>query len=181
MKQNRFFKTNIVFACLVFGLVTFTACTPANVTTPSSFSDPFAYCSAVGNMDQPDASYSGPKMPEEVAKGLQKASGASADAPLEIFVSNSFWRCMNGKVYACFVGANLPCESKANTDKTPTAAETEYCTANPSAENIPAVVTGHDTVYEWGCKDGKPEVIRQVLQVDERGFISDFWYAIEKP
>ena len=181
MKQNRFFKMNIAFACLVFGLVTFTACTPAKVTAPSTFSDPFAYCSAVGNMDQPDASYSGPKMPEAVAKGLQKASGASADAPLELFVSNSFWRCMNGKIYACFVGANLPCESKANTDKTPTAAMAEYCTANPTAENIPAVVTGHDTVYEWGCKDGKPEVIRQVLQVDERGFISDIWYAIEKP
>ena len=88
---------------------------------------------------------------------------------------------MNSKVYACFVGANLPCESKANTDKTPTAAETEVCTANPSGENIPAVVTGHETVYEWGCKDGKPVVMRQVLQVDERGFISDIWYAIEKP
>jgi len=69
------------------------------------YSDPFAYCAAIGTIDEPDARYVGPKVPEVIAKGLMK--GASPDAPLDLFIQNSFWRCMDGKVYGCFVGANL--------------------------------------------------------------------------
>jgi hypothetical protein len=165
---------------------TFTAVTPpttelatASATAQgSTFSDPFAYCSAIGNSDTPGPTYTGPKMPQTIAAGLKKASGASPDAPLDIFVQGSFWRCMNGKVYACFVGANLPCDSKANTDKTPTAAETDFCKANPNSDVVPAVVTGHDTIYEWRCGNGVPEIVKQVFQVDERGYISEIWYLI---
>jgi hypothetical protein len=117
-------------------------------------------------------------MPDVIVKGVMKASGASADAPLELFAKNSFWRCMDGKVYACTVGANLPCTSKADTSRTPTADEKDFCTANPNADVVPAVVTGRETVYEWHCKDGAPEVVRQVFTPDARGFISDFWYVL---
>ena len=147
-------------------------------TQAATFSDPFAYCAAVGTVDEPDARYVGPKMPDVIVKGVMKASGASADAPVELFAKGSFWRCMNGKVYACTVGANLPCTAKADTSRTPTAAETEFCTANPNADVVPAAVTGRETVYEWHCKDGAPEIVRQVFKPDARGFISDFWYAL---
>jgi hypothetical protein len=150
---------------------------PATVQ-PASFTDPFAYCAAVGTIDVPDAKYTGVKMPEGLAKSLQKASGAAADAPLDLFVNGSSWRCMNGKVYACFVGANLPCDSKANIDKTPTAGENDFCKANPNSDFIPAVVTGHDTVYDWHCKNGTAETVKQVFQVDQRGYIADIWYLI---
>ncbi len=147
-------------------------------TQAATYSDPFAYCAAVGTIDEPDAHYVGPKVPEVIAKGLMKATNASPDAPLDLFIQNSFWRCMDGKVYGCFVGANIPCWSKANTDRAPTAAETEFCKTQPNADSIPAVVTGHETIYEWRCENGVPEIIRQVLKVDSRGFISDFWYEI---
>jgi hypothetical protein len=150
-------------------------------TPPAEFTDPFAYCASVGTVDAPDQRYSGPKMPESVAKGLQKASGASADAPLDLFISNSYWRCLDGKVYACFVGANLPCSEKANIDKTPTGAEADFCKANQNSDFIPAVVTGHDTIYAWGCKNGIPLILKQEFQVDSRGFISNFWYSIAAP
>lgn len=154
---------------------------PGPTSVPSSteaatYGDPFAYCAAVGTIDEPDARYVGPKVPEVIARGLMK--GASPDAPLDLFIQNSFWRCMDGKVYGCFVGANIPCWSKANTDRTPTAEETDFCKANLDAEFIPAVVTGHETIYEWRCENGVPEIVRQVLKVDSRGFISDFWYEI---
>ncbi len=155
-----------------------TATQPALPPTASSYTDPFAYCGAVGNADAPGSQYAGPAMPVNVAKALQKASGAPADAPLEPFLKGSFWRCMDGKVYACFVGANLPCESKANTDKTPTQAEADFCKSNSSADFIPAAVTGHDTIYEWACKDGQPSIAKQVFQVDSRGFIKEIWYEI---
>jgi hypothetical protein len=101
----------------------------------------------VGTIDTPDARYAGPKVPELIAKKLQQATGAAADAPLSPFVSNSFWRCMDGKVYGCFVGANLPCQSKADSNRTPTTSETVFCRANPTADAIPAAVTGRETVY----------------------------------
>ena len=165
--------------------------TPTTAPTPpastqaaaqsGSYSDPFAYCAAVGTVDTPDVRYTGPRMPDAVAQGLRKASGASADAPAEMFTTGAYWRCMDGKVYACTVGANLPCNSKANTDKTPTQPEIDFCAANPTSDFIPAAVTGHDTIYEWICKAGQPQAGKQVFQVDKQGYIVEIWYAIPAP
>ena len=145
--------------------------------TPASYADPFAYCAAVGTIDAPGATYAGPQVPESVALGLQKALNAP-DTPLSVLQGGSSWRCMNGEVYACFVGANLPCEAKANTDRTPTQEETDFCQANPNSEFIPAVVTGRETVFEWRCRDGVPEVVKQVFQPDAQGFLAEIWYKI---
>ncbi len=141
-----------------------------------NFTDPFAYCAAVGTIDAPDARYTGAKMPASLAQGLQKALGGNVD--LAFLSRSSVWRCMDGKVYACTVGANLPCESKANTDKTPTADMKDYCQANPSSDFIPMVVTGHDTIYEWKCVNGVPTIAKQTAQVDAQGFLSNIWYQI---
>jgi hypothetical protein len=150
---------------------------PAATSTPASYTDPFAYCAAVGTIDAPDATYTGPQVPESVALGLQKALNAP-DTPLSVLESGSSWRCMNGDVYACFVGANLPCDAQANTDQTPTQEEIEFCQQNPNADVIPAVVTGRETVYEWHCRDGAPEIVKQVFHPDAQGFLSEIWYKI---
>jgi hypothetical protein len=155
-----------------------TATTAPTNTQAAAFTDPFAYCAAVGTIDQPDARYTGAKMPEALAMALRKASGAAADAPLALFINAGFWRCMKGKVYGCFVGANIPCESKANVDRTPTQAETDFCKQNPNSDVIPAAVTGHETVYEWQCQNGAPTIARQVLQVDAQGYPVQFWYEL---
>jgi hypothetical protein len=150
-------------------------------TQAASYSDPFIYCTAVGTIDTPDNRYSGPAIPDAIAQGLKTASGASTDAPLQIFKNGSYWRCMGGKVYACFVGANLPCDSKANTDKTPTSAESDYCKSNPNSDFIPAAVTGHDTIYAWRCKNDTPAIDKQVFHVDSQGYIQEIWYQIPSP
>jgi hypothetical protein len=146
---------------------------------PAVFSDPFAYCAAVGTIDAPDLRYTGPKVPEAVARGLKQALGAPANAPLEPFLHNTFWRCMDGTVYACTVGANLPCQERADTSRTPTQGMTDFCKNNPNADVIPAVVTGRATVYEWKCTNAVPEVVRQFAQPDARGFLANIWYAIK--
>jgi hypothetical protein len=151
---------------------------PLIPTRTSNFTDAWAYCAAIGAIDAPDARYTGPKMPDAIVQGLRKASGAAADAPDEWFTNGSFWRCMDGKVVACTVGANLPCTSKANTDKTPTQAESDFCQANPDSVGIPASVTGHDTIYSWNCQKDIPVIDQQVFHVDARGFIAEIWYAI---
>ncbi len=173
-------------AAIVLGM-SVASCAPAVVpaatvaSTPiqsTTFGDPFAYCASVGTVDGPDARYTGPKVPDSVARGVMKATHASADAPLDVFVKNSFWRCMGGKVFACTVGANLPCQAKADTNRTPTAEEAGFCQANPNSDFIPAAVTGRETVYQWRCGNGTPQIVNQVVQPDERGFISNIWYEI---
>jgi hypothetical protein len=150
-------------------------------TQTGSYTDPFVYCADVRNIDAPDSRFNGPHMPDVVAQGLKVASGASADAPIEMFTTGAYWRCMDGKVYACTVGANLPCDSKANTDMTPTQPEIDFCTANPTSDVIPAAVTGHDTIYAWICKAGKPVADKQVFRVDKQGYIVEIWYEIPAP
>jgi hypothetical protein len=142
-----------------------------------TYDDPFAYCQAVGTIDAPDARYTGPQVPEAIARGLRNAFN-TPNTPLDIYMRGTFWRCMNGKVYACNVGANLPCESKANTDRTPTEALVDFCEQNANADVIPMYVTGRETVYEWKCTNGAPEIVRQLVQPDERGFLSNIWYEI---
>jgi hypothetical protein len=157
--------------------------TPAANPAPGSgpqaqFGDPFASCAVLGTIDAPDSRYIGPKVPGVVAQGLKKAFGAPADAPLGPFLRNTFWRYMDGQVYACTVGANLPCQERADVSRQPTPGMTDFCKNNPHAEVIPAVATGRATVYEWTCAKDMPEVVRQFTQPDARGFLSNIWYAI---
>jgi hypothetical protein len=156
-----------------------TSSTPA--PTSVSAADPFAYCAQVRTIDAPDARYTGEKVPPVIAEGIKKTSGAAADAPLEVFTRSTSWRCMDGKVYACTVGANLPCSEKADLGRAPSAALSEFCKTNADAAVIPAAVTGRATVYAWRCSAGVPEVVRQVFEADQRGFIANIWHEIPRP
>jgi len=147
-------------------------------TPHERFADPFSYCAAVGSIDMPDARYAGPAMPESVARGLQKAFEVPADRPVEPFAINSIWRCMNGKVYACSFGANLPCTAKASTDRKPTRAIVGYCQEEPDADFVPVVVTGRETIYEWFCRGALPVIKKAFTQPDARGFLSNIWFEI---
>ncbi len=40
-------------------------------------------------------------------------------------------------------------------------------------------VTGHDTIFSWGCAKDSPQVLAQVWQVDAAGYVAEIWYAIE--
>ena len=144
---------------------------------PASYSDPFAYCAAVGTVDAPDARYSGDKMPAVVLQGMIRQGVVSADAPAA-FQKNAVWRCMDGQVWVCHFGANLPCEERADTSQTPTAEMEDFCKNNRNADVIPAAVTGRATVYEWRCTDGKPAMVKQVFTSDAQGFIADFWFKL---
>ncbi len=155
--------------------------TPASQAQGTTYTDPFAYCTAVGTVDAPDARYVGPPVPDAIARGLRAVTGGSPDTPLDMFVNASFWRCMDGQVYACWVGANLPCQEKANTSQTPTADMTNYCQANLTATALPGFVTGGATVYAWSCQNGAATPGQQVMQVDARGFLANIWYAISPP
>jgi len=155
------------------------AASPSATTEQAPFTDPFAYCAAVGAIDAPDAQYTGPEVPEVMVKGLRKELGTPDDAPMEWFVQGTVWRCMDGNVWACFVGANLPCSEKADTSRTPTSEMEDFCKDNPTSDVIPAAVTGRATVYEWHCTNGVPEIVKQLAEPDAQGFLSHIWYELK--
>jgi hypothetical protein len=152
---------------------------PAAITPVAIYDDPFAYCAAVGAVDEPTESFGAPagELPEVVALGLRAAFGTD-DAPLEMFQRNAAWRCMDGKVYACAIGANIPCWSKADSSTTPSEAMEAYCQEYPESEFLPAVVTGRQTIYSWRCTDGKAVIHQQQTEVDARGYPTIFWHEI---
>jgi hypothetical protein len=145
------------------------------------FADPFAYCAAVGTIDAPDARYAGPPVPEAVVQGLKAALDRPAAAPTGPLVDNSHWRCMDGKVYACTVGANLPCSEKADTGREPRPALVDFCRQNPDAAVVPMAVTGRATVFEWRCTGAVPAIARQFARPDATGYIANIWYEIAPP
>jgi hypothetical protein len=141
---------------------------PAATATPARFSDPFAYCAAVGDIDAPDARFTGVSVPAAIEDGMRRAGGPT---------NGLRWRCIGGQVYACGVGANLPC-GPADTTPQPRPGLVAWCAENPDAATAPAVATGRETVYEWGCRGATPTIVRQVLTADARGFIAQFWRRI---
>lgn len=142
-----------------------------------AFTDPFAYCAAVGTVDAPDGRYAGPRLPQPIVDGLLRLQLVMADAPSEI-IGHAAWRCMEGKVLACHFGNNIPCLEKADTGRTPTFAMREFCAADPASEVIPAYVTGRATVYQWRCTGGAPVIVKQLLTPDPRGFLAEFWHEV---
>lgn len=140
---------------------------PPPVGGVDHLTDPFAYCAAVGTADEVDARYSGPKEPQAIRNQLTMDG---------MFT----WRCDLGKVMACSYGANLPC-GKANVNRVPDAAEAQFCKENPNGPGIPAVITGHNTLFVWTCQHGNAVIERQPFHSDDRGFVKEFWYEIRRP
>ncbi len=189
-KQPTFILLLLTLSLLVPALAAaLAACSPAVTETPKAstvteapktYSDPFAYCATVGQIDAPDARYTGPKMDEALFKDYLTAAklDPNMDYP-DQFKQMTTWRCMDGKVYACNFGANIPCDSKANTDKTPTQAITNYCKTNPDVDFIPMAVTGHNVIYSWSCVKGVPQLGDQLDTVDAAGYQSSFWVPLQ--
>ena len=116
-------------------------------------------------------------MPDSILQAIVRQEIVTADAP-PAFQGNAVWRCMDGSVWACHFGANLPCQEKADMSQEPTSEIRDYCQENPNAEGIPAAVTGRATVYEWACTDGKPEVVQQLFTGDPQGYLAEFWVEL---
>lgn len=152
-----------------------------SVHAAEAFRDPFAYCAAVGTIDAPDERYAGPAVPEAVVRGLEKAFGVAGVEPKAAFERGTSWRCMDGAVYACNVGANLPCDAKPARDPQRTEAMRTYCAGNAGSDFIPMYVTGHDTIYDWSCAGTAPKRGQRVSELDARGYVASIWHRIAAP
>lgn len=127
---------------------------------PAEWTDPFAYCAAVGTMDFPDRRYAGPALVEPIADTLRVPVSSPPDRVK--------WRCVDGAVWAC---ANFDWPVCAMTPTVPEMAE--FCTKNPNAIGLQAP-SGN-----WSC-DGTQPVIPEgeSWPVDKRGFLPGAWIEI---
>ena len=141
----------------------------ASTAFGQTYSDPLAYCKAVGTIDKPDARYTGPKLPAWMAKQLkmQPDQGKMME-----------WRCADGAVMACQYGANIPCDAKAVTSQNPPQPVTDYCRQNPDSQFVPMYVTGHNSAVSWACHGPKP-VVLQSAPVDAQGYQQAYWHKVE--
>jgi len=145
--------------------------------TAAVYDDPAPYCAAVRTIDKPDARYRGPAIPDWMARALKKAEGSPDDTPLDVF-RHAAWRCADGKVLACFYGANLPCGEKADRSRRPGQGVASYCREHADDDIVPAYVTGRRTVFEWHCRAGTPEIVRRLERVDKQGYAARYWYVV---
>ena len=67
---------------------------------------------------------------------------------------STYFRCADGHILVCTVGANLVC-GKADTRRDVTSVAA-WCRENAGAANVPAYVTGHATVYRGRCDGIRP-------------------------
>jgi len=153
---------------------------PQADSSSTAFTDPVAYCKAVGNIDARDARYQGPAVADWIESALYTPQEIAAQKGAGIDVARSIvWRCMQRSVFGC-VQPNNPICGKANTDRTPTKAMRDFCAARPNASVIPLSVIGHENpmIFEWACHGKRPTITRQVFKVDAQGFPSDLWKQI---
>ncbi|MEK7217143.1 MAG: hypothetical protein AAB289_16280, partial [Chloroflexota bacterium] len=115
--------------------------------------------------------YTGPAVHDTIQQGMRQAGAPT---------NGLRWRCMGAKVYACGVGANLPC-GKANPSPQPGAGLATWCNEHPDTQVVPAVATGRETVFSWACQGDVPVIARQALAADARGFVSQFWHELRPP
>lgn len=141
--------------------------------------DPWTHCHDQKNGGVISTRRTNEAFPEELASAMINANLVSPTAAASMKESNR-WRCMNGQVWVCTIGNNLPCEEKADLSRSPTTAMIDFCQANPSA-TIPAYVTGRATVYSWECKEAAPQILRQLFTPDDAGFLSEFWFRLPTP
>ena len=161
-------------------------CTPEAKTAETSesaqaaISDPFAYCATVGTDDSTVTDPGNGDLPDVLVQAMIDQNIVSADAPASIQEA-AYWRCMDGNVWVCTVGANLPCTEKADMSETPAPAMDEFCQSNPGSDFIPAYVTGRATVYTWKCDGTTAIVDQQVFTPDAEGYLSEFWTELAPP
>ena len=155
-------------AALVLGLTSLSRIAAASDDLP-------AQCARLGN-DDTVRDYQ-PSLRAGTVKAFRAMFPGAKTPPEDAMLqAQAKFRCMNGKVHVCFIGANLPC-GKLNTSRENAGAEA-FCRTEPEADFVPMAATGHDSIYAYRCHGGKAEVLRATYELDERGFAKSLWMTL---
>jgi hypothetical protein len=134
----------------------------------TTYKDPFEFCKAVKNVDNSesmdDKRYVGPETPSVILKAM---GGPAA------------WRCMDGNVYGCFLGASgRACLRWKNVTTSPTQSIRQFCANNPNSWVVPNSV--NDTPWSWVCRGTVGVIDTSVKKesLDKRGYFVGAWKKI---
>lgn len=139
----------------------------AGFAAPAPHEGPRAYCAGVGT---DDTLRTPPPSLAPAIRRLFKIHGHYA-------AKAAYYRCAEGAVKVCVVGANLPC-GKANTSKN-LPAVAHWCETHPDTESIPLYVTGHHSLYSWHCIGARAETGAPVGTIDAGGFFEEYWKTVK--
>ena len=114
--------------------------------------------------------------PAKVPANLLGAVARTFQVDAAAVRQGAFVRCAGSTVMACLVGANLVCGKADKRRNLPGA--TAWCRQNPNAKFIPMAATGHATVYDWSCNDGRAVAGKAVATVDRQGYIAQNWKPV---
>ena len=144
----------------------------ASVRAHADVSDPAARCSKVRN-DDAIQGYDPALKAKFIAAFSRLFPGAERPVEERLMVAQAKSRCMDGVLYACFVGANLPC-SKMDAKRRNRGASA-FCKTNRESSVVPLVATGHDTIFSYRCRRGQALVDGETYRLDRRGFATKLW------
>lgn len=133
---------------------------------PRTFSDPAAYCAANPMIDQPANPYTGQPVPAWVASAAAPAGRAAAGSAVA-------WRCVSGRVLACYDAVGRGDCTQLDPATIPAEELVQYCSGKRNAKVSESVI--RHTVPVWGCRKGKPEITGYRPGVDARGYAGEFW------
>jgi hypothetical protein len=134
---------------------------------PAPHESPHAYCARVGTDDALR------EPPPSLAPAIRRLFNLRGNFALKA----THYRCADGIVKVCFVGANLPCD-KANTSKN-LPAVAHWCETHPDTEFIPLYITGHNSLYSWHCIGSKAATGASRGALDARGFFEQYWKTVK--
>ncbi len=140
--------------------------------------EPFQWCAQGMNSPIMSGKDQTGTLPDALLKPMLVKGLVTPAMPLKLLKA-SRWRCMTGDVWVCMIGANLPCDERADLSKTPNDAMLEFCQSNQDSDVLPAYVTGRATVYAWTCENGKPLAGKQLVEVDVAGYLSNIWHQLK--
>ena len=128
---------------------------------PKKYTNPFAYCNAVINIDMPVAHPDGQYI-----------------GPTEILSVGDSWRCMDGDLYGCNETTGYECVQK-DLSTTPPASVREYCSKPHQYDMIPHALQGNSSSW-WRCSGTIPVIESSTPfdQFDKRGFYKRTWFKI---
>ena len=131
---------------------------------------PVEYCQQIGTDDALRT------VPPSLVSAVVRLFQLEAMPPTQVERS-TYFRCADGQVFVCTVGANLAC-GVADTRRDLPGVKA-WCAEHPGSQNVPAYVTGHAMIYLLRCDGPRPVASRSALGADPRGFISQNWKRVD--
>ena len=122
------------------------------------------YCVVHRNVDNPGRDFYGAAYKTDIVPPAVIKAGANT------------WRCMDGRVQVCAVGADGRACGKLDPGLSPAKPVRAYCGVNPGSDFVPMVVIGNSATT-WRCTGAVPYPL-ETQKLDKRGFVVGRWRAL---